>query len=157
FRMALERRSDGASDAFEAKLPVRDDRRRVRRRELVDLEPGKPFALAAVAEKARPGTMNRSVLLSDQPSLVRMAAGLGCLGDYPYGCTEQQMSRGRAYVAFRKFRALLQQEGSEKDVQRAVKDTMDWISTSVDANGLVAYWPGSPGYVTLTAWTVQFM
>jgi uncharacterized protein YfaS (alpha-2-macroglobulin family) len=38
-----------------------------------------------------------------------------------------------------------------------VKDTLEWIPGAVDGNGLVAYWPGSRGYVSLTAWVVQFL
>jgi alpha-2-macroglobulin len=157
FRVAVERTSDKASDAFEVKLPLRDDRERIRRRQMQEITPGQPLAIAAIAEAARPGTIHRSVLLSDQPALVRMAAGLDFLLEYPYACTEQRVSRARAYVAFRKFRALLKQDGTDTEVQRAVKDAHDWIGTAIDPNGLVAYWPGSEGFVSLTAWSVQFL
>jgi len=157
FRMAVERTADAASDAFESRLPVRDDRERVTKRALEELKPGVPFKLPEVTEGARPGTLRRQILLSQQAALVKMAAGLDFFRSYPYGCTEQQMSRARAYLAFRKFRALLGQQGGEKDVDRAVKDTLAFLPTAVDPNGLVAYWPGSPGYVSLTAWTVQFL
>ena len=105
FRMAVERTADAASDAFESRLPVRDDRERVTKRALEELRPGVPFKLPEVTEGARPGTLRRQVLLSQQPALVKMAAGLDFFRSYPYGCTEQQMSRARAYLAFRKFRA----------------------------------------------------
>jgi uncharacterized protein YfaS (alpha-2-macroglobulin family) len=157
FRVAVERTADKASDAFEVRLPIRDDREPIRTREMKDIAAGQPLVLAEVGEKARPGTIRRTVLVSDQPALVRMAAGLDFLLEYPYGCTEQRISRGRAYIAFRKFRGLLAQEASDKDVQRAVKDAVDWIGTTVDGNGLVAYWPGSNGFVSLTAWSVQFL
>ncbi|HEY5907133.1 MAG TPA: alpha-2-macroglobulin family protein, partial [Vicinamibacteria bacterium] len=157
FRMAVERTADAASDAFESKLPLREDRERVVKRVIEELKPGVPFRLPEVAEGSRPGTLRRRILLSQQPALVKMAAGLDFFRDYPYGCTEQQLSRARAYVAFRKFRALLGQKGGEKDVDKAVKDTLAFVPTAIDPNGLVAYWPGSPGYVSLTAWTVQFL
>jgi uncharacterized protein YfaS (alpha-2-macroglobulin family) len=157
FRMAVERTSDKASDAFEVKLPLRDDRETVRRRQLADVAAGTPLAIPDIGEAARAGTLRRTVLVSDQPALVRMAAGLDFLLEYPYGCTEQRISRGRAQVAFRKFRALLQQADTDAELQRAVKDTSDWIANAVDSNGLVAYWPGSDGYVSLTAWSVQFL
>ena len=38
-----------------------------------------------------------------------------------------------------------------------MKGTLEWIPATVDGGGLVAYWPGSSGYVSLTAWTVQFL
>lgn len=157
FRMGVERASDKAGDAFESRLPLREDRERVTKRALEELKPGVPFKLPEVTEGARPGTLRRRILLSQQAALVKMAAGLDFFREYPYGCTEQQMSRARAHLAFRRFRALLGQKGGEKDVDRAVKDTLAFLPTVVDPNGLVAYWPGSPGYVSLTAWTVQFL
>ena len=55
FRVGVDRKTDGAADAFEIKLPVRDDRRRVTVRSLTDLVPGKPAALPEVKGEARPG------------------------------------------------------------------------------------------------------
>ncbi len=157
FRIGVTRASDQASDAFEVTLPIRDDRDRVTVRALQDLKPGVPLVLPEISEKTRPGTLRREVLVASEPELVRMAAGLDFLLAYPYGCTEQQVSRARAYVALKKFRSLLHQGGSEKEVERAVREALDWIPTAVDANGLVAYWPCSSGYVSLTAWVVQFL
>ena len=51
------------------------------------------MAIPEVAGPVRPGTVRRSLLVSDQPALVRMAAGLDFLLGYPYGCTEQRISR----------------------------------------------------------------
>jgi hypothetical protein len=157
FRFGVQRTSDQASDAFEVPLPVRDDRRPVRIRLMQDLGVGASLPLPALPEPARPGSVRRSILVSDQAALVRMAAGLDFLNEYPYGCTEQRLSRARAEVALRKFRDLLKQEGNDERTRRAVEDTLQWIPQTVDAGGLVAYWPGSRGYVSLTAWVVQFM
>ncbi len=157
FRVGVERLSDQARDAFEVTLPVRDDRRRVTTRVLADLEPGKPVAIPPVAEPARPGTVRRSLLVSDQPGLVRMAAGLDFLLAYPYDCTEQRISRSRAEVALKRFRTLLHETGDEQALDRAVRETLDWLPGVIDGDGLAAYWPGSRGYVSLTAWVVQFL
>ncbi|MBN2370838.1 MAG: alpha-2-macroglobulin [Vicinamibacteria bacterium] len=157
FRMAVARDSDGARDAFEVSLPIRDDRERVTLRVMKDLTAGARLDLPSVTEPARPGTLKRSILVSGQPALVRMAAGLDFLLEYPYDCTEQQVSRARAYVALRKFRDLLVQSGNEKEADRAAREVIEWIPTVVDQDGLVAYWPGASGYVSLTAWVVQFL
>jgi uncharacterized protein YfaS (alpha-2-macroglobulin family) len=160
FRFGVERTADGASDAFEAKLPVRDDRRPVRIRLMKELPVGASLPLPALPEPARPGSVRRSVLVSDQAALVRMAAGLDFLNEYPYGCTEQRLSQARAELALKRFRDLLKQEGTPENddrLRRAVDDTLQWIPQSVDPQGLVGYWPGSRGYVSLTAWVVQFM
>jgi len=157
FRIGVERLSDGAGDAFEVKLPLRDDRDRVRLRLLADLDPDEPLALPDVEEEVRPGSLKRTVLISDQPALVRMASALRFLLDYPYGCTEQRLSRARAQLALRGFRDLLYQEGDDEALDRAVNQTIEWIAQMVRPNGLVAYWPGSSGYVSITAWVVEFL
>jgi uncharacterized protein YfaS (alpha-2-macroglobulin family) len=159
FRVAVERVADGAADAFEVRLPIRPDRDPVVRRTVSELAAGVPFPLPGPEEAARPGTVRRSLLISDQPALVRMAAGLDFLRRYPYGCTEQKLSRAHAYVAFREFRDVLGQEASvdEGEVDRAVQQTLQWLPAVVDADGLVAYWPGSSGTVSLTAWVVEFL
>ena len=123
-------------------------------------KPGLPLAIPEVREAARPGTVRRSILVSDQPGLVRMAAGLDFLLNYPFGCTEQRISRARAQIALTKFRDLLHPEGSalgEENLERAVRETLEWIDLSVDNDGLVGYWPGAGGYVSLTAWVVEFL
>ena len=157
FTVAVRRNADNAKDAFEVKLPIREDRGRVSKRAIAELKPSEPFVIEALKEQARPGTLTRSVLVSDQPGLIKMAAGLDFFMNYPYGCTEQQMSRARVYMALRKFRTLLKQEGSDKEMKRAVTEVLTLIPTVVDGSGLVSFWPGSRGYVSLTAWTVQFL
>jgi uncharacterized protein YfaS (alpha-2-macroglobulin family) len=157
FRVGVSRASDGATDAFEVRIPLRDDRERVTNRVLADAEPGKPVSLPAIGTPARPGTLRQSVLVSTQPALVRMAAGLDFFIHYPYGCTEQLTSKARAYVALRKFRTLLGQKGGEQEAARAVREVLQWLPGVIDERGLVSYWPGSAGTVSLTAWTVQFL
>jgi uncharacterized protein YfaS (alpha-2-macroglobulin family) len=157
FTFGVERTADGASDAFEVKLPVRDDRRPVIVRMMKELGAGATLPVPALPEPARPGSIRRSVLVSDQAALVRMAAGLDFFNQYPYGCTEQRVSHARSEMALKRFRGLLHQEGDDARMKRAVDDTLGWLPQVVDAHGLVSYWPGSDGYVSLTAWVVQFM
>jgi uncharacterized protein YfaS (alpha-2-macroglobulin family) len=42
-------------------------------------------------------------------------------------------------------------------MKRAVNEVLTLVPTVIDGNGQVAFWPGSRGYVSLTAWTVQFL
>jgi len=86
-----------------------------------------------------------------------MAAGLQSLRDYPFGCTEQQLSRTRALVSLRAFREVLGVAGDDADIKRAVADTQRYIGSAMDSDGLVAFWPGSRGIVSLTAWSLQLL
>jgi hypothetical protein len=155
-RMSVERSADSARDAFEVELPLREDRGPVRLRVLHDVTDVATVPFPPVAEEPRPGTVQRTVLVSTEPALVRMAAGLDALLEYPFGCTEQRINTTRARVAMRQFRTLLHQE-DDVDLERSVAQTQQWIGSAVDPHGLVAYWPGSTGRVSLTAWVVQFL
>ncbi len=156
-RAAVERAADGARDAFEVRLPIRDDRERVRLRVVEELAPGVAAKIPALAEPARPGTVRRRLLVSDQPALVKMAAGLDFLMGYPYGCTEQRISEARAHLAFAKFRDALAMGEVAAASDHAVRQALEWLPGVVDEGGLASYWPGGPGYVSLTAWVVRFL
>jgi uncharacterized protein YfaS (alpha-2-macroglobulin family) len=155
-RAAIERTGDGARDAFEIRLPIRDDRERVRLRTVEELTPGVATKLPALPEAARPGTTRRRLLVSDQAGLVKMAAGLDFLMGYPYGCTEQRISEARAHLAFAKFREVLALGEVAAASENAVRQALEWLPGVVDEGGLASYWPGGPGYVSLTAWAVRF-
>ncbi len=157
FTMAVERVSDGATDGFEISIPIRDDRRRVIRRSLQELTDEQPVQLPDLPEKARAGTVKRSVLISDQPGLIQMASGLRFLLEYPYGCTEQRISTARSWLAMKKFRDVLHLTGSQEKLDKTVTDCLAWIPGTITRDGLCAYWPGSKGNVSLTAWVLQFM
>ena len=155
--IGAQRAADGAGDAFEVRLPLRDDRERVRLSNLVRVEPGVPLALPEPAEPARAGTLRRSLLVAAEPGIVELAAGLDFLLAYPYGCTEQRLSTARAQVALARFRDLLGLEGGEGELARAVGDTAEWLALVQQESGLVAFWPGGTGSVALTAWAVEFL
>lgn len=157
FSVAVERTSDKARDGFEVQLPVRPDRLKLSQRKLIELKPGQSAELPGVAEAVRGGSLRRSLVASDQPALVRMAAGLSFLMSYPHGCTEQRLSRARAYLAMKAFNQRLHKDGHDKELKRVVEEVLAWLPGVVDGNGLVSYWPGSTGYVSLTAWVTEFL
>ena len=128
----------------------------MRLRTIEDLAPGVAAKLAPLPEPARPGTTRRRLLVSDQPALVKMAAGLDFLMGYPYGCTEQRISEARAHLAFAKFRDVLALGDVAAASENAVRQALEWLPGVVDEGGLASYWPGGPGYVSLTAWAVRF-
>ncbi len=157
FRVAVERLSDGASDAFEVKLPVLPDRAPSVRSTVHTLEPGATVELAPVPGDPRPGSLERRLVVSTHAGVVKMAAALDTLRRYPHGCTEQRLARARAFLAARRFRRLLALADGTRGLKRAVEQTLAWLPQVVDDAGFAAYWPGSGADVTLTAWSVMFM
>jgi hypothetical protein len=155
--LGVERSSDQSRDAVSIDLPIQPDRRPVNLRMLADLVAGAPFTVPAITDPIRNGTLRRNVLLSTQPGLLRMAAGLDYLQAYPYGCTEQRISLARAELALHKFRDTLMLGGKLDRLDRDVKDTVTYVAKATNDSGLVSFWPGSKAYVFLTAWSVQFL
>jgi uncharacterized protein YfaS (alpha-2-macroglobulin family) len=156
-RLGAERSADKVGDAVEVRLPLRDDRDRIQRRELVELEAGKAWTLPEPSEPAREGSLRRKLLVSNEPGLVTLSAGLDFLLTYPYACTEQRLATTRSFLALRRFRDLLHLEGGDKDIARAVADTLTWLPLVQQESGLFAYWPGGSGSVSLTSWAAEFL
>jgi len=157
FTCAVERQSDKARDAFQVSIPIHPDRQAVVRRDINNLSAGEQLQLPAITEAVRDGTLRRSVLLSNQPGLITMAAGLNYLVEYPHGCTEQRLSRARGLLAVKNFQQSVADEYEQSDIDRNVQQTLQWIDSVIGDNGLAAYWPGAKGYVSLTSWVVQFL
>jgi alpha-2-macroglobulin len=157
FTAAVERSADKARDAFEVLLPIRADRVKLTQRQFVEIKAGGSAELAEIAEAVRAGSLRRTLVASDQPALVKMAAGLNVLLNYPHGCTEQKLSKARAFIAFKEFNARLYRDGQDKELKRVVADVLSWLPSVIDNRGLVSYWPGSNGYVSLSAWVTEFL
>jgi alpha-2-macroglobulin len=157
FTLAVERRSDQARDAFSVNLPLRPDREPIIQREMYTLTPGgDATAWAAVDAAVRPGTVQRELLLGP-PAWLGMAAAMGYLLEYPYGCTEQRLSRAHTALAVSRLQDLLGPHEAQVNAKRLAQDLLDWLPSVIDDNNLVAYWPGDTGRVSLTAWTVAFL
>ncbi|MFN7941543.1 MAG: MG2 domain-containing protein [Thermoanaerobaculia bacterium] len=157
FRAAVERKSDGAADAFEVKLPIRDDRERVADRQLAEIAAGGELKLTAIPTAIRAGSARRSIFLSGEPGVVRLAAGLDYQRGYPFGCTEQRLSIARSEIALKSFQKLLATGADSGRADRSVRDTLAWLPGVIDGNGLCSFWPGSEGSVWLTAYAAEFV
>lgn len=155
--LAVERIDDNARDAFQIDLPIRADRKAIITRRVVTLNVDETATLDAIDEPVREGTLKRSLLVSSQPELIHMASGLNYLLEYPHGCTEQRLSRARAVLASSKFDQLLSRTGEAGLRDKVINDTLSWLELVKHENGLLSYWPGSGGYVSLTAWSTMFM
>ncbi|MBM3625932.1 MAG: alpha-2-macroglobulin, partial [Alphaproteobacteria bacterium] len=153
----IERDADHAKDAVEIALPVKEDREVTRRFELVEIAPGETRTIAPSGEQSRPGSFRRETVVAADPSLVKLVAGLNALVEYPYGCTEQRLSLARGGLALKSFGPILAAAGLEDRVSANVRSTAQIIDQSIDADGLVAFWPRGRGTVSLTAWAYDFL
>lgn len=153
----IERDADHAKDAIALDLPVKPDRAPTRRFEIIDIAPGETKTLAANGEAARPGAFSREITIAADPALVKLVAGLNALVEYPYGCTEQRLALARAGLALKNFSPILSAAGLQDRIATTVQATAQQIDQSIDADGLVAFWPRTRGTVSLTAWSYGFL
>ncbi len=154
--VAVRRQADGAGDAVEIALPLRLPATPVLERQVLSLAPGKPVTVPPVPPDAAPGTVRRRVVVSAWPQVAQLVAALSFFHEYPFGCTEQRLSRARSYLA---HKTLLEAffPGEGKVAEQAVAETLAWLPRVLDRNDLVAFWPQTQGDVTLTAWALKFL
>ncbi|MEQ1503706.1 MAG: alpha-2-macroglobulin family protein, partial [Myxococcota bacterium] len=154
--IGAKRSSDGASDAAETVLPLRDDRRVRYDRQLVDLASKGTATIPALTEPARPGSVHRSVVVGSHQGLLRMAAAVDVsrTGE-PHG-TDAILSRGRIVVGLGALRGPLGLE-DDAEIRGIVDETVAWLPVVLDDRGLVAQYPGAAGRVWLTADALAFL
>lgn len=156
-RMAVERKSDKASDAFQVRLPLRMDRPLEEDYVFAEISAAKPFAMAAIQGGTRPGTLTRQVVMSDQLGILKALGAMTALVQYPHGCTEQRISQAWPGVAYRDIWSRFGIEAPIPDVKRYVANTLEWLTRTQATDGLFGYWPGNSGSVHLTAYAVDFL
>ncbi len=157
FQMAVERSSDGSRDAFKVNLPVLADRAWINEESFGEATLGVVTPLLNPQENVLPGSMKRSLLVAADPALVRMIMGLEYLRRYPYGCAEQRVSRLYPEVALKQVLAAVGVNDRAPEMQRWMDDTLLFLKEAQSESGLFGYWPGSTGYVGLTAYVCEFL
>jgi len=156
-QLAVKREVDGAMDAFEVTLPVKNDRESHRLEIFVPVKPDATISFPSVDEEPRPGTVRQSVMLTYQPALVKMLAGLDYLAGYPYSCVEQRISQLMSELALKDLLDKIGQGNRAEVSDLSMRETFTFLESVQHTNGLYSYWPGSDSYVSLTAYVVEFL
>jgi len=155
-KIGAMRAEDGAADALEVVLPLRDDRRPISTRMVADLAADGTVEIEALPEDARPGSVRRQVAVADHPALVRMAGAMDVFVQRPARSTGQRLSRARAWLGVGALREPLGLTQGDL-VDQAVADVLGWLPAVMDGRELVGSWPGSTGQVALTADALLFL
>jgi len=156
--MGVERRSDGALDAFEIPLPVRYSVRRVTDSTKVEIRKGDTsvsFPTPDLPYKA--GTEKLTITAATDPAFLSIITGMNFLAEYRHGCTEQRVSRLYPAIALKEFLGRFDIESPVTVSQTAFAELTEYLSEAMTERGFYAFWPGSEGYVSLTAYVVEFL
>ncbi|MCA9567425.1 MAG: hypothetical protein KC656_06260, partial [Myxococcales bacterium] len=127
------RDGDGAKDAVQIRLPLEDDRQRRTRRQVLELPVGRSADLEAVPEPARPGSLQRTLVLSDHPGIVKMAAGMDVFLARPGTSAGSRIDRTRAFLGLGETRKALGMVGDEQ-VAQAVRDQGLVVCSALSGN-----------------------
>jgi hypothetical protein len=156
-KLVAARLSDEASDAFELRIPVLPDRDAVESEIVTNVVPGGAYPLPVFEFSPRKETVRQSILLTGQYPLLKMMAGMDYLMNYPHECLEQKVSRAFSAVALKSVYSRFGIDSIAPDAGPLVADAIDAAQKYRDPVGLSCYWPGSGGYVYLTAYVLEFL
>lgn len=157
-QLAAERKNDGAGDAVETALPVYDGVRDWADASEWRLGRGDTITVPGIdRDLIRSDTARRAVRISTSPLIITAFQAESMLRDYPYGCTEQQVSRAAGFLAAKRLRSTLNLPVEDARYDGVIQGVIEYLPAVIAPDGLVSFWPGNPGYVHLTARTLRFL
>lgn len=155
--LAVQRDADGARDAFEVKLPVRPDRDPVRVEAYRKLIAGQSISFPEFDRDVRDGSVKQEALITDSEAVLKMLAALDYLYAYRHECTEQRVSQCFPALALSSLLSTFKLEQAGERDAGMFAATIDYLGKTLQPGGLYAFWPGSEGHVSLTAYVVEFL
>lgn len=156
-KMAVSREYDQAVDAFQVSIPVLPDREPVKTLLLTNLMPGQSLTLNKPEYAPRPGTLRQDILFTYERALLSALSGMDYLLEYPHGCLEQKISKAMSAILLKKIYVQFGLTNLSPRSDEIFREVMETIDQSLLPGGLYAYWPGSQGYVYLTAYVLEFL
>jgi uncharacterized protein YfaS (alpha-2-macroglobulin family) len=86
-----------------------------------------------------------------------MLSALNFLTRYEHGCTEQRISKLLPQLALSDIMTQIGRKINTHSMKKMMKETFTFLESCLKPNGLYSFWPGSQGYVNLTAYVVEFL
>jgi len=155
-QVAVVRLKDKTSDAFKVSLPILTDQNLVKNSKQFKIEAGQSLVIDALDFEIRANTFNAKMVITKDERLLSLQSALSYLIQYPHGCTEQRISKAQSILSFKQFDWLETGASNEKN-DEIVYQTLEWIKSAKHENGHIGFWPGSKGYVFLSAISVRFI
>nr|HPN31861.1 alpha-2-macroglobulin family protein [bacterium] len=156
-KLSLTREYDNAGDAFEISIPIKDDRRKISYQYDTELISGLIYYLPEPKEKYRGNSLIKEFMATDKIAVLKTANALAFLARYPHGCLEQKISQSYSSIALRGILERFNMTELVKTIDEKINETFFYLEQCLGADGLYSYWPGSEGYVYLTAYIVEFL
>jgi len=156
-KLAAEPLTGGAGDAAEITIPMRDGARLQVTNQLNTIKSGESISIPEInLDEIREETSHRSIWISTDPLITLALSAESLLRDYPYGCTEQRVSRANGYILLTELAEILGRN-VPSTYSITVQETVDYIHAVITPENLVSFWPGDKGYVFLSARVLRFL
>ncbi|MBN2442297.1 MAG: hypothetical protein JXJ04_13165 [Spirochaetales bacterium] len=155
--LAVKRNSDNASDGFTLKLPRQADISTNRIDLFSIVKPGEPVTLPGIEEPFRKNSVRRDLIITTEPALLSILNSMRFLSQYAHLCTEQRISKLYPGLALQNVFATFGLKEMFYPDKIYFDDLTAYLGSCLGDNGLYSFWPGSQGYVYLTAYVVEFL
>ncbi len=157
-RLAAERSADGVSDAVEMELPIDEGVNDWTKTWQEQLNLNETAIIPGIdLSKIREDSAERIIRISTLPIMTLALQAESKLRDYPYGCTEQQLSRASGFLAAKSLRSTLNLPVDDTMYDTVIQSVIDFLPAVITPDGLVAFWPGNTGYVHLASRALKFL
>ncbi|MBN1698676.1 MAG: hypothetical protein JW881_14265 [Spirochaetales bacterium] len=155
--LAVKRDADNASDGFSLRLPWQYDIAKNRIDRFGLLTGKKPLQFPGIGEAYRKNSVRRRFIITTEPVLLSILNGMTYLSNYAHLCTEQRISKLYPGLAlFNLFNTLGLKDAYYPDTHQ-MSELVAYLGSCLTDDGLYSFWPGSAGYVFLTAYVVEFL
>ena len=155
-QVAVVRLKDKTSDAFKVSLPILTDQNLIRDTQQFTVKAGQSLVVDALDFELRDNTFNAKLIITNDKRFLSLQSALSYLIQYPHGCTEQRISKAQSLLSYKQFEWLNIQDSSAAP-DKLINQTLDWIKSAKHSNGHIGFWPGSHGYVFLSAISLRFI
>ena len=153
----VQRNSDNASDCFEVNLPIKDYTKFIELNYDTVITSAGNYDFKIEKVNARPFSFQQTLVLSGDNKIIRMADALKYLIRYPHGCLEQKISKVYSMIALRGILDKYRMNAIVANADEQIKETIKFMQTCMQSDGLIALWPGNEGAVHLTAYSLEFL
>lgn len=156
-QMAVKKKTGAKGDAFRVSIPLLPDRSSITKTTIAPVTRETPFKFDKIKDTPRPNTCSRNLFISNELAVIKALTAMRYLILYPFGNTEQRISRAYPGLAYQKIWDELEIKQPDRDLERYINETLQYLEKVQTSEGLFSYFPGNKGSIQLTAYTLEFL
>jgi alpha-2-macroglobulin len=156
-KMAVSRLKDEATDAFEVTIPIKEDVTGINSGFMKEMVKNSVFDIPEPEYKPRTGSLKQDILFTSEMPVLKAVYGMEYLLEYPYGCLEQKISKAYSALLLKDIYGKYNITAMAPNVDKIYSETMETMEQCRGNDGLYGYWPGTKGYVYLTAYVLTYL